>query len=137
MSKVATLENAKLAYEARDYESTQARLAGRLKSACCSQCGSVDGMQAVHRDTMDSMPVEVLRLLDTLYYRAGNSTYLFYACHHCNRARVIPDGLSALGLDDVLCWINIGHPRLGYAALAAVEPVLASEDSRESAELEG
>ena len=117
-----------------DQEGHVARLAGRLKSACCRQCGGVDGMQAVHRETMDSMPAEALRLLDVLYYRAGTGAYLFYACNRCNQDKVIPDGLSALGLDDILCWINIGRPRPDYAALAAEpEPVLTSLRDRESA----
>lgn len=121
----------------RDYEGMPARLVGRRKFNFCHRCGSLDGMRAVNRDTMDSMPAEALRLLDTLYYRAGNSAYLFYACHHCNRDKVIPDGFSALGLDDMLCWINIGRPRPGFAALAAEEPVSQIEDSRDSAGTEG
>ena len=126
MSDVITIEAAELAYDAHCHEDTLARLGGRRKFAGCRECGSMDGMQAVHHETLNSMPAEAFRLLDTLYYRAGNSTYLFYACHHCNRDKVIPDDLSALGLDDILCWINIGRPRPGCAALAAEEPALAT-----------
>lgn len=118
----------------RRHESPVARLAGRLKSACCRQCGSADGMRAVHRDTMDSMPAEALRLLDTLYYASGNSAYLFYACHCCNRDKIIPGGFSALGLDDMLCWINLGRPRPNCDALAREpEAATAGQDSRNSA----
>ena len=132
-----SVENAAMERQEIMQEKPQDRYAGRCKFTGCSQCGSTDGMQTIHRETMDSMPVEALRLLSTLYYCTGNSAYLFYTCHHCNRAKVIPDGFSALGLDDILCWINIGRPRPGCAALAAEEPVSQIEDSRDSAGLEG
>ena len=135
MSRIVAIENA--AMERQEWQDTrpQDRYAGGLKFTMCRRCGSKDGMQTIHRETIDSMPVKALRLLSTLYYRIGNSAYLFYACHHCNRAKVIPDDFSALGLDDILCWINIGHPRPGCATLAAEEPVSQIKDSRESAGL--
>ena len=136
---MSTEQQLDLEREDRHHESTQARLSDRLKFACCRRCGSADGMQSVHRDTLASMPIKRIGLLADIYAiygEPGNDEYLFYPCPHCNRDRVIFDGYESLSLRDVLYWITPAPDTQmapDYAALAAEEPVLASEDSRASA----
>lgn len=116
--------------EDRDHESTQARLAGRLKFACCRQCGSADGMQAVHGDTLTEMPPPVL-----WYKRLDEVEYLFYPCPQCNHWRNIPDGYTHASLDDIQNWLNRDPMAPDDVAPAVEEPALASQDSREGAEI--
>jgi hypothetical protein len=139
MSEIATLENAELAYDAIEYEGTQAQLAGRLKSACCRQCGGVDGMDSVHRETLVQLTAHHIALLAPWYRQPGNSEYLFRACDRCNRRGVMPIGYERVRIIDIPGWLgdtDIMQP--DYEALA-VEQVAATagEDSRASAGLEG
>jgi len=136
VSEVITIESAELAYEARDHESTQARLSGRLKFACCRRCGSADRMQAVHQNTLAEMTGIELSWL-TWYYSTGNDEYLFYPCPLCNPTRIIPTGFELLSLPGVLYWINYDTlMQPDYAALAREEPVSQIKDSRDSAGME-
>ena len=116
----------------RRHESTQARLAGRLKSACCHRCGSEDGMKAVYRDTMIQYGVVYSR---SWHREPGQDGYLFYPCFHCNPDRNIPAGFIQMTPDEVLDWVNRNTNPMApdYAALAAEEPVLASLVDRDSA----
>ena len=124
--------------DGRRHEGTQARLAGRLKFACCPICGSADGMDAVHRDTMALLNTEHIRLLAPWYLGYSDSEHLFHACDRCNRRGAIPTGFVRIRVADVPAWIDDNPMQPDYAALAAEpEPVLASLRDRESAGLEG
>lgn len=131
MSKVATIENA--AMERQEWQDTKPQdwYTGRLKFTCCHRCGSEDGMQAVHRDTL----AEAIPAL-SWYKEPGNAEYLFYPCPRCNHWRIIPDGYAHVSLDDIQAWLDRDPMQPNYAALAAEGPVLASQDSRKGAGLE-
>lgn len=102
----------------RRHESTQARLNGRLKSACCRQCGSTDGMQRVYRETIARMaPYDVNR--NRWYRGPDGDEYIFYPCENCNWARVIPNDFVLMTTDEVLTWCTIDPMSPDYAALAA------------------
>lgn len=145
MVNVATIETAELAYEAVDYESTQARLADRGKYTGCRECGTDYGMQSVHRETLTVMTDHEIRLFAPWYrYRESlTDDYLYYPCPTCNRSVVcnqpivIPDDFVPVPTGDVLTKWRIANPMSpDYEALAA-EPVAATagQDSCDSAGL--
>ena len=124
----------------------QSRWAGRRKFEFCRWCGSVGGMQAVHRETLMEMTDHEIRLLAPWYRDRDSLTddYLYYPCLRCNRSIVcnqpivIPGDYVPVPTNKVLTVWRIADPMApDYAALAA-EPVAAtaSGDSRESAGLE-
>jgi len=89
----------------RDYESLVARLHGRRKFTGCHECGSPDGMQKVHRDTLMGMKSGQVAGL-AWYAELGNDReYLFYPCLICNP--IVPDIFEALSLADVLDWLDL------------------------------
>lgn len=124
----------------RDQESTQSRLAGRLKFACCRRCGSADGMQKVHRRTLAEMTDTEIAALAS-WYRLEPSymaEYRYYPCPRCNRGIIISRDFVIVSTDEVLEWRNADPMSPDYAALAAEpEQVLASLVDRDSAGLEG
>ena len=137
MSEVITIEAAELAYDAHRHEGTLARYAGRRKSACCRLCGSPDGMQKVHRDTLTIMEPAQIAALAPWYSELGNDAeYLFFTCRSCNQDRIVPDTFEALSLADVIYWLNPDPMQPDHTALAAEEPVSQIGGSRDSAGLE-
>lgn len=126
--------------EDRRHESIQAQLSGRRKFTCCHQCGGVDGMQAVHRETLIQLKVvTVVSKLAPWYSEPGNVEYLFCSCPHCNPVGRIPDGYEQILFIDILDWLQRDRDPMvpDYEALAA-EPVAATagQDSWDSAGLE-
>lgn len=87
-----------------DQESTPARYAGRRKFTGCSQCGSVDGMNSVHRETLAQLDAEVITLLSPWYSAPEDGEYLFHACRRCNRQDIIPAGY--VRIRGVTAWLN-------------------------------
>ena len=119
----------------RDQE-TQSRWTGRREFEFCRECGRVDGMKAVHRDTLAEMPPPVLGWIKNQqlwwWREPGNSEYLFYPCTTCNPDRIIP--ASFVSVIDIQAWLDADSMAPGYAALAAEpEAATAGEDSRDSA----
>lgn len=113
----------------------QDRYGGRFKFEFCHRCGSQDGMQSCHYECMIILTVTVIELLAPWFSEPGNDAELFYPCHTCNRAKIVPLVFDPLGIADVLAWVNERDPMApDWAALAAEpEAALASIDSRESA----
>ena len=138
MPNVITIENAALERDAHRHEGTLARLGGRLKFTGCPECGSQDGMQAVHRETLAEMPPPTLAWIKhqclAWYREPGNAENLFYPCPECNHLRTIPDGFVVIY--DILVWLSRDPMSPDYAALAAEEPVSQIGDSRDAAGLE-
>ena len=158
---MSTEERFDMERQYHDAESPLARLSGRLKSACCRECGSADGMKSAHRETLVGIPrtIEGGEIVARWHRDPGNDEYLFHPCLSCNRDRIIPAGFILMTADEVLAWLDTDpmapdyeaqgqddyskldwgeDPREmepDYAALAAEEPVLASQDGRESAGL--
>jgi len=114
----------------------QDRYAGRRKFTGCHRCGSIDGMQIVHRETLENMSIFVIGLVRD-WHRLPDSddNELFCPCRFCNRDRVIPSGYEPVNLLTVQDWLNRDPMAPDYAAPAAEEPVLASEDSHDAAGL--
>ena len=124
--------------EDRRHEGTLARLAGRRKFTCCPICGSADGMDSVHRDTMMLLNAEHIKLLAPWYLGYSDSEHLFHACDRCNRRGAIPTGFVRIRVADIPAWISDDADPMApdYAALAAEpEAATAGQDSRESAGL--
>ena len=99
-------ERLDLEREDRRHEGTLAQLGDRRKFTGCHQCGSIDGMQAVHRETLAELSAAVIALAAPWYRVAGNSEYLFYVCPECNRDKIVPGGFEPLALVYVLRWIS-------------------------------
>ena len=116
-------------------EKPQDRLAGRLKFTGCHECGSQDGMQAVHRETLKDMASVTIQWLAGKYQYQQNDEELFYPCHFCNPGKTIPDGYEPMEVADVMAWLDRDQMQPDYAALAAEEPLSQIEDSRDSAGL--
>jgi len=110
---------------------TTADVAAWLKFACC-QCGSVDGMQAVHRETLAEYETLAEIAPVSWYKEPGNVECFFYTCPYCNHWRIVPDGYAHVNLDDIAAWFNHDPMAPDYEALAAEEPTSQTGDSRES-----
>ena len=128
----ASIETAALERDAHRHESALARYVSKFTMRC-RQCTSSDGMRSVCREMLAMMREGQIHI--RWYEEQGNGEYLFYVCEDCKWARVIPSGLTEITADEVLTWLDRDPMAPDYAALAAEEPVLASEDSRKSAGL--
>ena len=122
-----------------DQESNQARYAGRLKCTGCSICGSVDGMNSTHRETLAQLDAEIITMLAPWYLAPEDGEYLFHACRRCNRQGIVPAGYVRMRVADIPAWLDrdTDPMALDYEALAR-EPVTATagQDSRDAAGLE-
>lgn len=145
MSKYPNASEETAAMQRREAMETrpQDRYSGRLKFTGCRQCMSEDGMRSIHRDELrrfvTPLSMAIADIVATLCGESGNDEYLFYTCHHCNEDRAIPNGYETMSLSDVLTWLADDADPMApdYAALAAEEPVLASQADRDAAGLEG
>jgi len=110
MSKFPNIgeETAIMQHDETMAEKPQDRLAGRRKFQFCPRCGSQDGMQAAHRETLAEMPSPALNWIKSQrlhwYREPGNAEFLFYPCSECNRDRVIPSGFVAM--HDIRAWLD-------------------------------
>ena len=140
MSEVITIENATM--ERREAMDTrpQDRYAGRLKFACCRQCGSDFGMRSMEREVVAMLCPDAIASLAPWYEEPDNDLVLYYPCFVCNYlGERIPDAWEKLEAEeDVLEWCKQPDPMApDYGALAAEpEPWSRITDSRESAGLE-
>ena len=119
---------------AHRHESHLARYVSKFTMRC-RQCMSSDGVRSVCREVLAMMREGRVHI--RWYEEQGNDEYLFYACENCNWARMIPPGFIEITADEILTWLDRDPMAPDYAALATEEPVLASEDSRDSARMEG
>lgn len=117
MSEIVSLESANLAYDARDYESTQARLGGRGKFTGCRECGGGFGMHGICREALAMMYYSQKYVC--WHKEKGNDEYLFVVCGTCNPDKIIPDGFTELTAQNVLDWLDRDPMQPDYAAQAA------------------
>ena len=146
MSQIVAIENAELAYDAHRHEGTLARYAGRRKFTGCPECGSTFGMfGATQEQIIEFLPGAIKRFAPW-YKDPANDLVLYYPCWQCNFGSQysVPDGFEPISVTNVLYWsCSAMIDRLNstlepdYTALAAEEPVLASDMDRNSAGLEG
>ena len=135
----ASIETADMMRLAAQDERPQDRYAGRGKFTGCRQCGSVDGMQAVHRERLAEMTDAEIDALAPWYQYCESLTddYLYYPCPMCNWPIVISNDSVAVSRDEVLTtWLDRDPMTPDYAALAREEPISQIKDSRDAAGLE-
>lgn len=101
----ASIETAEMQHREALDDRPQDRYAGRRKFTGCRECGSVDGMQAVHWKTLEKMSKASIELFNW-HELLGRDEYLFYPCRFCNPNRNVPGDFVPLAIDEAMAWFD-------------------------------
>lgn len=90
MPTISTYDERELDRKERD-RATGAR--SSLGSRMCQECGSPDGMHAMCKTSLETLPPTPDELIYTL---KGDSEAIYFTCNFCNKAAIVPDGFTRL-----------------------------------------